>query len=336
MTRRPSWSYFVLALIVPTALAAEGGSGPPASRRSAPPSLPVNLATDEATRPLFPGPVFQVGPRPIGMVAGDFNADGHPDLVTLDAGVPPSSGDLSLLLGSGDGTFQARVVITVGSSPFALISADFNADGQIDLAVGDTGATGQPEALVLLGNPDGTFAQLPPVAAESTAVGFATADFNSDGHIDLATAAKCEDTAFCGHGDIAVYMGAGNGTFSAPSKYSVGERPIAVVAGDFSGDGVIDLISINTCANQYSCSHDDLTLLAGQGDGTFVRPSFGPIGVGRYPTCVVAADFNSDGRLDLAVLVGDPKQFTILLGSQGGGFSYGAPVRGPSDREFGI
>jgi len=269
------------------------------------------------------------------MVAGDFNADGHPDLATLDTGVPLGSGDLSLLFGIGDGSFRDRIAIPIGTAPFALITGDLNADGQVDLVVGDTSAGGQQEARVFLGSPEGTFSQLPGLAVEPTARGFATADFNADGRADLAVLAECDGTLNCPNGDIAVYLGTGDGTFSAPAKYTVGVHPTAILTGDFTGDGTIDVISIEKCSNANACNYGVLTLMAGQGDGTFVRIPAATVGVGGYPTCALTADLNEDGRLDLAVLASSPKQFTILLGSPGGGFSYGAPVIPSGDGPLG-
>src|SRR6185295_5099205 len=124
-------------------------------------------------------------------------------------------------------------------------------------------------ALILLGNDDGTFAQLSGLALDSTSDALATGDFNADGRIDLAVAVQCEEPGFCSRGSVAVYMGSGDGTFAAPSRYSVGVRPNAVAAGDFTGDGTIDLVSINKCRDQYyNCDGADVTLLVGQGDGT--------------------------------------------------------------------
>ena len=125
MTRRPSRLYLVLALLLPMALVGQGGSGHPSAHRPPPPVPGVDLATPLAPGSLFPGPVFQAGTRPIEALAADFNADGHPDLVALDA--PPGlNGELSVLLGVGDGTFQDRASIPLGRDAFALVSADFN------------------------------------------------------------------------------------------------------------------------------------------------------------------------------------------------------------------
>src|SRR5438093_1488733 len=106
MMPRPRRSRLLLALILPSALAAQGGTGPMAPHTRVPPTLPFNPATQAGEAPLYPGPAYQVGPGPVGMVTGDFNSDGHPDLATLDTGFPPASGDLSFLFGAGDGTFS--------------------------------------------------------------------------------------------------------------------------------------------------------------------------------------------------------------------------------------
>ena len=131
-----------------------------------------------------------VGTDPVGMVKGDFNADGILDLATVNQG----SGDISVLLGVGDGTFAGQQRFVVGGTPDAIATLDFNQDGRLDLAVRDSAAG---TVTLLLGLGDGTFVQAahrvpiddplvaglftsPPALSES-------ADFARDGSISVAS-----------------------------------------------------------------------------------------------------------------------------------------------------
>ena len=111
---------------------------------------------------------------------GDFNGDGKSDLVMVDGNVDTTS----ILLGNGNGMFQARQSFSTGDGPRSVVVADFNGDGGLDLA---TANYYDNTASVLLGNGDGTFRakQLFGTAIHSTWV--AAGDFNGDGNSDLVT-----------------------------------------------------------------------------------------------------------------------------------------------------
>jgi hypothetical protein len=147
------------------------------------------------------------------VMVGDFNGDGIPDLALANNRDGTDGGSVDILLGNGDGTFQARKSYAVANLSTATVG-DFNGDGHLDLAV--------------------TFQ-----AAESYDVGYgpslAVADFNGDGILDLAVNDGTNP------GTVAILLGNGDGTFRVQSYF------LAVVAisavGDFNGDGFPDLIS---------------------------------------------------------------------------------------------
>jgi hypothetical protein len=89
-------------------------------------------------------------------------------------------------------------------------------------------------------------------------------------------------------------LGNGDGTFGAPTAIAVGNAPDAIVAGDFNNDGKLDLAIANSADNT-------VTLLLGNGDGKFTQAAGSPYPVGKFPYQIVAADFNGDGKLDLAL-----------------------------------
>ena len=133
------------------------------------------------------------------------------------------------------------------------------------------------------------------------------ADFNGDHKIDIAVASM----GGFPNDQVVIYLNNGDGTFQPPKSFAVGTAVFAMIAGDFNGDGKIDLITGQT-------ESKDLSVLLGNGDGTFQKAVSYPAGgaVGG----IVAADFNGDGKLDLAVSNQSPGSLSILLGHGDGTF----------------
>ena len=119
----------------------------------------------------------------IGIISGDFNGDGNPDLVISDY----SSDVLSILLGDGQSGFQTAQKISLDgpNGPWGIVSGDFDKDGHLDLAVADFSSS---EVSILLGNGDGTFqpAQTIGLNGPDGAQSIVSGDFNNDGSLDLA------------------------------------------------------------------------------------------------------------------------------------------------------
>src|SRR5215467_14580046 len=227
---------------------------------------------------------------PSSIAVGDFNGDGKLDLAVCNFG----DWNIYVLLGNGDGTFQAARSVyfaSGGGFPWYVVTADFNGDGRLDLAVSNYGDN---SLSVLLGNGDGTFQapQTTPVGTNPAQV--VVGDFNGDGKPDLAVSSVA-------NGTVSVLLGKGDGTFLPPLVAPVGANPWYFAVGDFNGDGKLDL-----AVSDYGCPLDcnsspsnTVTVLLGNGDGTFLpAPS---LTVGNGPAGVAVGDFNGDGRQDLAV-----------------------------------
>lgn len=180
---------------------------------------------------------------------------------------------------------------------------DFNADGKLDVIVASGGTTALPGSglAVSLGNGDGTFTQgsTSPILLGSSLSSIVTGDFNGDGELGLAV------TDFVGNA-VNILLGNGDGTFGPPTTIPVGKAPESIIAADFNNDGKLDLAVANSVDGT-------VTLLLGNGDGTFTQASGSPYAVGPDPFQIAAADFNGDGKLDLAVANGTGGTISIFL-----------------------
>lgn len=245
---------------------------------------------------------YAIGVFPGKSAAGDFNGDGHVDLVISNF----NSNDVSLLFGRGDGTFRQEVRFDLQAAPNQVITADFNHDGRLDLAVANVA---DDEVGIHLGQGDGTFRTLRtggPWGTGSTPFALAAADYNGDGHLDLAVANRQSS-------DVSILLGRGDGTFQEQVRFAAGSQPWFILAGDFNGDGRLDLSTAN------ALSHD-VSILIGLGDGTFQRDPTATRQAWTNPQGTVLRDFNGDGHLDLATITYTGGHLFVFLGRGDGTF----------------
>ena len=238
----------------------------------------------------------QTGFYPQSIAVADFNGDGKPDLATANY----FGGNVSVLLGNGDGTFQAAVNYRAGTEPGSILAGDFNGDGNADLAVANTVGG---NVSVLLGNGDGTFRAAVNYTAGTYPTSIAAGDFNGDGNVDLAVANSVS-------GNVSVLLGNGDGTFHGALNYTAGLQPQSIAVADFNGDGKADLAVANNGGSTVS-------VLAGNGDGTFQAAS--NYSTGFYPQSIAIGDFNGDGKADIVTGNG-VYDVSVLLGKGDGTF----------------
>jgi hypothetical protein len=249
---------------------------------------------------------FSGGYEAYAVAVGDVNGDGKADLVVANgckSANKCANGVIGVLLGNGDGTFQAAQTYSSGGVVASAVAiADLNKDGRADLVVANqcldsTCASGGVS--VLLGTANGTFREAQSYASGGlTAVSVAVGDFNGDHKMDLVVANQCQSSGNC-DGNVGVLLGVGKGVFQAAQSYPSGGYSAASVAvNDFNGDRVPDLVVASQCQSSGDCSNGSVGVLLGKGDGTF-QPAQNYVSGGNNTAAVTARDLNGDGRTDL-------------------------------------
>jgi FG-GAP-like repeat len=256
---------------------------------------------------------YTVGTNPFSVSVGDFNADGTIDLATCNAGESTLSddGNVSILLGKGDGTFRTATNFTALKTCTGIAAGDFDGDGRSDLILiraGDPAVADSGGAIVFLSNGDGTFRKGQTLIPGKNPSDVAVTDLDADHKLDLIFTNQTDNT-------VSVLLGNGDGSFQPPAVYSVGLSPYVVRVVDVNRDGKSDVAVSRVAGADF---------LLGIGDGTFRQ---GPsVSVGSFTTGVMAiADFNTDGDIDLLVrscAFLHPGQCgtSIMLGNDSGGF----------------
>jgi hypothetical protein len=266
-------------------------------------------------------------PGVISLASGDFNGDGIPDLAL----VGEAGNTVTLLLGNGDGSFKAATQSPAtgqGASLYVVVG-DFNGDGIPDLAAlnvcgSKPNCTLQDlgSVAILLGNGDGTFKATAASPTSTDPYLMVAADFNGDGIADLAVANRSPDLSQPTSSIITILLGNGDGTFTAAAGPVLSGLIHSMVAEDFNGDRIPDLVM----AAWLDYGPSTLTEFLGHGDGTFAPPtSLGS----NFGLLIASADFNADGKLDLT----DGSQ--LLLGKGDGTFTL-APSPGLSGPTAGL
>lgn len=269
-------------------------------------ALSVLLSNGDGT---FQPPVtYPLTAIPGSLNASDFNGDGKLDLATADF-----TNGVSVWLGNGNGTFKSAMV-TSSSQRFwpgsLLVVADFNQDGHLDIAtttMGDLNADAVPNLSLFLGNGDGTF-EVRIDTSQPFYSPYSAGDVNGDGKPDLLVNSSNLQTA--------ILLNSGNAIFTAaPGSLSV--QPGGITFYQLNDDQKLDLVVLGG-ADVFGITPTTVSVLYGNGNGTFAQfPIYGTEGA------LVTADFNNDGKPDLADAFLDTSRYLNLgvLANTGAGFS---------------
>jgi hypothetical protein len=263
--------------------------------------LPLLFCAVSGASSVF-GATFRTSSPVVAVAVGDMNNDGRDDIVS--AGYT----SVDVLLGNGDGTFQAPQHANLSEEPALLALADFNRDGKLDVAVTITNADGgfTNTVAILLGNGDGTLQRHRDYVAASYPYSISVADFNADGTSDLVVG---------GENTFAVLLGNGDGTFQPKIVTPSSEYTRYVAAGDLNEDGKADVVVSDSYANV-------VTRYLGNGDGTFQAGV--QIRIGFALNVIKLIDMNGDSHLDLVAEANYENRMTVLLGAGNG--TLGAPI----------
>jgi hypothetical protein len=298
---------------IPDLVTVSGGFGTPGS-------VSVLLGNGDGS---FRPPVnYPIGMNPTNVVVADFDGD-HTLDIAVASGPTGAPGSVSILLGNGNGTFRAGGSFPVGVNPTSLVAADFNGDGILDLATTNRPDFFSPASVsVLLGNGNGTFR---PAINSPTgpAPGFLVAgDLNRDGHVDLVTLDQPTSPISL----VSVLLGNGDGSFRPPVDIQLSSVADSLALADLNGDGSLDLV---TAGRSFADSAGFVSVLLGNGDGSFQPPTSYP--AGPSASFVTVVDVNGDTIPDLIVANGNPGfggSVSVLQGVGDGSFL--APVTYPT------
>jgi FG-GAP-like repeat len=227
---------------------------------------------------------------------------------------------------------KSDTTFSFGSLLGQPVVADFNGDGKLDIAVAESNNSVFPNAVnVLLGNVDGTFQTAVAYPVGDSPYGVASGDFNGDGKLDLAVVNVCGSDSTCAsNGTVSILLGNGDGTFQTQTTYLLGIPQGHISVADFNGDGKLDL-AITECGGSTCGSNGSVSILLGNGDGTF-QPRVDYTTKHR-PAGIAVGDFNHDGIVDIAAANTGSDSISVLIGKGDGTFQgqvtytvQGAPV----------
>ena len=229
------------------------------------------------------------------LISNDFNLDGKADLAVANYG----SNNVCILLGTGTGSFGAGTNFSVGINPVSLTSGDFNGDTNLDLAVVNSGSN---SISILSGIGTGSFGAAVNFPVFTSPISIISVDFNNDGKLDLA--------ATNGAGAICALLGTGTGSFGTPLvNTTAGGWAFyqgSIVSADFDADGNADLATAD-----YAAGSGYASVYLGTGTGSFGTAE--NFATGTNPWTIMAADFNMDGKPDLATANSSNHNISVLL-----------------------
>jgi hypothetical protein len=242
---------------------------------------------------------------PLAVTIADVNGDGNADIVSSNA----DGGDVTVLLGNGDGTVNVPTVgyDTGGFPHTSALVADFNGDGFADVIVPDD----EFSFVYLQGYGDGTLRSAmdyySPVPGGYYAGGtsIASGNFTSNPYPDFVVGNYGYNPNTPSGIGITVFLSNPDGSLQKGVNYGTGGSYQGIATGDFRGDGKVDIAAVNQ-------SNNGVQIFNGNGDGSFSTGSYYPTG-GTTASVIAAYDLNGDGFPDLVTVNSGDNTISILL-----------------------
>jgi hypothetical protein len=237
----------------------------------------------------------------------DLDGDGHNEILASR----DQSSEVRVVSCPVGGAWSLGATLSCASQVQRAATADLNGDGYVD-AIVPCASSGL--VFVHLGDGAAGFGSAPSQilvpGGSPTAVAIGRID--GDAHLDLVTSRAAGNS-------VAVYLGAGDGTFSGPTYVPTGTQAVAVVLADFDGDALLDLAAAHRAGDTVRVRLGDGTADFAGASATFPMP--------EHPVALAASDLDADSRIDLAVACRDSSVLVKLKGNGQGGFSAAPPVR---------
>jgi hypothetical protein len=257
----------------------------PAPRAQA---APLPAAVDDFAVPWigYDTSAYPQGHLPSAARSGDFNGDGITDLAVVTW---HANSRLELLYGLGDGRYAPPVLLTLPLGSLDLAPGDFDGDGDLDIAVSNTGQVWEGTSISLFRNlGGGSFAAPQFYASGAGPTGLVAADLDNDGDLDLATA---HDKYIVSANTIATLLNNGNGTFASPKILTLQGGTYEITAGDLNGDGRQDLVVAH--------ENDRISVLLNGPLGFAAATVYQTPGSSYSSPTATLADVEEDGDLDV-------------------------------------
>jgi hypothetical protein len=235
---------------------------------------------------------FAAGGEPGAMAPLDADGDGTLDLAVIAAGA------VRVFLNDGDWSAPRSVALAAPFTALTLAAADLDGDGRVDLAVANRIQTQNPlseNVSVYLNQGEIQFAMPRHYAIGHQPVSLAIADLDGDGLPEIAALDRAERD---GPAQVSLLRNAGGGGFTSAPAFSIGDQPVALAGGDLDGDGDVDLVALSVNQLSGAARQGRLTGLINDGAG---RLSVRRLSLLPAPVALAAADFDHDGRTDVAV-----------------------------------
>jgi hypothetical protein len=238
------------------------------------------------------------GYGPWDLILADFNRDNKIDIAVVNT----FSNDMAVFYNQGNRKFSAPAMFPAGAGPMGMCTGDFNGDGYMDIAVVTKGF---PAVLVYMNDGKGGFLKPKAYTVAPSPYDISSRDINGDGAPDLVMTNLESDRG-------TILINNGDGTFRKPQEFplllakALTQEPI-----DVNGDGKTDIVAVNTAS-------DDLAVFLNEGGDKFKQLK--NIAVGPTPTDKIFADFNHDGKVDIAVTL-DGGEVAIMMNNGDGTFT---------------